>query len=87
MLYKLFQFFLMNESEFPLWRNENNMSRQRQDADSILGPAQGVQGSRNCSSDLIPGLGTPYAAEQPKKEKRMNKWINEWKKYSTSMYF
>ena len=27
----------------------------------------------NCSSDLIPGLGTPYAMGWPKKEKVINK--------------
>ena len=35
--------------------------------------------SCNCSSDLIPGLGTPYAAGRPrKKKKKKERNLNQW---------
>ena len=56
------------------------VSLQRQDAGSIPGPAQWVKGlallqvGHNCSSDLIPGQETLYAAGWPKgKEKEREK--------------
>ena len=56
------------------------VSLQRQDVGSIPSPAQWVKGPNqhccnvdcNCCLDLIPGLGTPDAAGQPKK-KQTNK--------------
>ena len=38
-------------------------------------PSRGL--GLHCSSDLIPGLGTPYAARWPKKRKERNKMLSE----------
>ena len=59
------------------------VSLQQQDPGSFPSPAQWVKGSsvatdaehigHNCSWDLIPGLGTPYALGRPKKKKKKKK--------------
>ena len=56
-------------------------SLQCQDTGLMPGPAQWVkdlallqlQHRSYCSSDVIPGLGTPYAMGQPKKKRRKEK--------------